>query len=155
MKAKRNPAGGRPKKPKTNLLTVKGRPSPCSDSSLGLMSAIEGRRAFRCHGMPAFPSSPDSIEPALSRRRHLEGHVARRSLNQNQRKSRSASGRQAEYGQDPPRKRALFNISDPGPLTVGATPYFAYALFDDRCPAGMASSPTTPRSSRLIRARRT
>jgi hypothetical protein len=67
MKAKRNPAGGRPKKPKTNLLTVKGRPSPCSDSSLGLMSAIEGWRAFRCHGMPAFPSSPDSIEPALSR----------------------------------------------------------------------------------------
>ena len=80
-------------------------------------SAIEGLRAadFRCPGMPHSHRRWIPLNP-----RYLAGGILletlpRRSLNQNQRKSRSASSRQAQYGQDPPRKRPLFNISDPGP----------------------------------------
>ena len=47
---------------------------------------------------PVLPSSLDSIEPTLSRRRHLAGHIAPPLPQPEPEESRRASSRQAQYG---------------------------------------------------------
>lgn len=108
--------------------TVKRRPSGRFDSSPGLTSAIEGLSAAELplpwHAV--FSSSLDSIEPALSRRRHLEGHVSPplpQPASEEERKRFKQARRSIGKTQ---LERALSSTFLIGPLTIGTTAYFAY-----------------------------
>ena len=153
MKAKRS-RWRKTKESEDVASTVKGRASVCFDSGLGLTSALERAERRRTSAATACRFFL-IVAWILSSPRYLAGVTLAPPLSIGSRgRAEALQANKAQYRQDPTRKRALFNILN-GPLTVGTTPYFAYALFDRKCPSGKASLPTTPRLSRFARARRT